>query len=171
MASINIYLGDDLKDRMDAATDELEVSWSRVAAVAFESMLAEVAARRGRRTLGDTIQRLRASKLNAETDEFRHGRDAGYEWGRNYAEWVELEHLSRLDNDWFVGGWDSSLGVSGSLLEHMNRKKYGGDLRRQEMFWCQETGEHDDPHPGVDFVDGFWHGALDVYEEVKDGVE
>ena len=171
---INVYLPGDLRERMDAATDEFDINWSQVAATAFELKLAGIAGRKTKLDMTDTIRRLRASKLQSEEDIYQRGHEAGQDWARRLAEWAELERLAKLGHDWFapqgVVGEDA-FGVSGNLLMHMNPDEYLGNRGAQEMFWQEATGDDEEPYPDRDFVHGFVDGAVEVYEQVKDELE
>src|SRR6266511_2526827 len=92
-----ISIPEDLKHRMDGV--EEPVNWSGVAGRAFETELAEIAARKERKTREDVIQRLRASKQRATDAQYRDGEAAGRHWAEHNAEADELMRLARLRAD------------------------------------------------------------------------
>jgi hypothetical protein len=67
-----ISISADLKRRIDKAGED--VNWSAIAARAFESKLADIAAKKEKKNMDDVIQRLRASRTVLGSDE----QDRGY---------------------------------------------------------------------------------------------
>jgi hypothetical protein len=92
MATMNISLPDDLKERMETVTG---VKWSHVAADAFER---EVKAR----TLKGGNMQAAVERLKASRDAFRdssrqEGIESGKLWAMDEAEWGELEAICGID--------------------------------------------------------------------------
>lgn len=162
MARQNIYVNDDLKERMDAVREP--VNWSEVAADAFEKKLGEIAQRKKRKTMTDVVQRLRASKLEHESEEEKLGRKAGEEWARDHAAWAELQRSAQMvdDQSWREGVGDA-FGLSGNLISHVCPDLHG-DRGAQEDFW-EAWGE--ERYPPNEFVWSFFEAAAEVFEKVR----
>jgi hypothetical protein len=79
---------------MDRADEQ--VNWSAVACRAFEEKLAEIALKRGRKTMDDVIQRLRASKVRGSDPVYWDAHAIGRRWAETTAEADQLERLERL---------------------------------------------------------------------------
>lgn len=167
---ISVSIPEDLKERMDTVTEP--VNWSQVAAQAFEVKLAEIAAKKVERTMDDVAQRLRVSKLEGGSKLVKAGREGGRKWAEDKAEWRELEKLNDARDDFERGlkkkgvpyfyktlDWTTFLGDSASdQADFWN--PYGG-----RAAGGSQLGKH---HPHIDFVVGFWIGALEVYDQLKD---
>lgn len=94
MAKINLYIPDDLKARMDAAADA--INWSEVARPAFTAALAAYEHRK-ERNMDTAIERLRASKHEAEQADKTDGRSDGRDWAQDFAEYPVLKRLYATD--------------------------------------------------------------------------
>ena len=91
MASMNIYIPDALKRRMDAVEG---VNWSPLACRAFEIKLAELITKRGAKDMDDVVARLKALKANTDDELTKAGREHGRAWASNTADKPELELLA-----------------------------------------------------------------------------
>lgn len=154
MARMNISVPDDVKARMDAV--EEAVSWSAVASRAFEIELGEIAKRKQVKDMSDVIARLRASKLESDTEEYQNGHEDGKEWAEQYAAFSELRRLSKAEErrqDW---DWDG----------HSIPQVAGGDAYDAE-FW---EGYEGIDNFGEDYFNGFVAGALEVFDQVADAI-
>ena len=161
MARKTVWVSDELMERMEKANKTEDVNWSQVAATAFEVKLAEVAARKEKKTMEDVIQRLKASKLKAESNDYREGNEAGIEWAKGKAEWFDLVLLALgrksasfenlFEHEEFGGAhfFSVTLEPEGGLSENALAGLFGDRI--------------DSPH----YVRGFWEGAVEVHDEVK----
>jgi hypothetical protein len=157
----------DLKERMDAVAGQ--VNWSQVAVRAFEEKLAELAAAKTEKTMGDAIQRLRASKLRGEDEAWTKGYEAGQEWARDEAEAEELDRLATLvgrvqhDRDF---DWTSSdaYGIANHVLAEISGEDRI-DRRDSEEFWKAALGEK---YPQGNILYGFACGASNFWNEIRE---
>jgi hypothetical protein len=200
MGRIHLYLPDDLRDRMDTAAKASDVNWSSVAATAFELHLAEIAARKKRTTMKDTVQRLRASRLKTEKRQTNDANKAGMKWTAEEAEWAQLQSLEALFGTWKPAEWNSwnpknpvsykdpargglpffGPGPAGPIYEHVLRAicevlPVQGD--KDVAFNLKSDAlewwgkRGGGNEPSPDFVREFVAGALDVFKEVRSQVE
>jgi len=161
----------DLRKRMNAVKD---VNWSAVACRAFESELAEIASRRVKKTMEDLIQRLRASKQESGNEQYKQGDAIGEEWATSVAEAQELGRLERLRDragrDWSQCLHGPSAPLSTAEWLYVAMHPEDADRSDAQYFW--ESAIVDDAWESlvedVSFLDGFVHGALRVWLEVKD---
>ena len=158
-----VYVGESLGERMAAIGDT--VNWSRVAAEAFEKKLAEIAMERKGRTMEDVVQRLRASKLESESQEERRARAAGQEWAKHHAEWPELERVAEMVSD---GGW--GWGIPNHSWSELSLSNINPDLDEEDArekyprFWKENAGTE---NPSDEFVFAFFEGAAEIYDQVQ----
>jgi len=165
---MSVYVSDDLKKRMDKVKEP--VNWSAVACTAFEQKLGEIAERKQRKNMADVIQRLRASKLESDTETERQAREAGRKWAMEYATARELENLEKAreqcGNDYeriFTNGMNRPAEVVASFATGQQ------DLDRAdvEQFAERAAGEDADKLDDPDYALAFIDGALDVWYDVK----
>lgn len=170
---MSIYMPDGLKKRMNSVRES--VNWSAVACAAFERKLGEIAGRKKEKAMEDVIQRLKASKLENDSELYQQGREDGIEWAKHKATAGQLRRLSSL----------SERLTSDSLLSLVGSSPYGpGEhlvmcwlpendvvpLRAAE-FWESVAG-HDwqalanEP----EYVGGFAEGAIGMWEQVKNKI-
>jgi hypothetical protein len=90
MARISLYITDELKERMDAAGDE--VNWSDVARPSLTAAVADFEHRKTG-TMHTAIERLRASRKKREESDTELGTKAGRAWAADDAEYRELKEL------------------------------------------------------------------------------
>lgn len=162
---VSIYATPDLWERMQAV--EPAPNWSKVFARAAEQELAAITARKGKHDMESAIQRLRASKLTSESEQYVKGSAAGARWAREHAEWPQLERLDRVDDDYFDDpeAWEhTALGVSGEVFGFISGDTV--DRTDSEDFW--RGWADDEPYPDFDFVQGFYAGAMEFFNEAKD---
>lgn len=173
----NIYIPPELSERMAKQKDE---NWSAVACAAFESRMAEIAKKRieekGAKEMEDVIERLRASKIEAETEGYADGVKAGEKWAMEEAEVRDLRSLERFrkgirDHEWsdYFEAGESAF----TPAEQLAMAILGDAAGRGEAadFWEGEAG--DDWEAITDsaaYLKGFAEGALDVWREVKDKI-
>jgi hypothetical protein len=150
-----------------------EVNWSAIACRAFEATLAEIAARKERKTMEDVIQRLRGSKQRAEDDQYREGEEAGRRWAENEAEADELARLESCrqaagyDWDRLFYGSDAGVYDVDEWLFFRIRPDCEGDRSEARHFWEVVLGKEAHTADNPSFVQGFVEGALGLWAEVK----
>jgi len=169
-----ISVPNELKARMDAC--EEAINWSSVACQAFEAKLAEITKRRGARNMKEVAMRLRASKRKSESGQYNEGFEAGKTWAMNRAEADELERLADL-RDGNITNWDVLFDQYGGnafgVAERMAFVILGDDDepgRAEARDFCDGAiGEPIEKlSPG--FVRGFVEGALEIWDEVAEGL-
>ena len=161
MARMNIYVSDDLKERMDKA--EESANWSQVSSRAFEIELGEIAKRKKVKDMNSVVQRLKASKLEFENVSYKEGYRCGHGWAENGAEYAELKHAYEIDADdsLFINAEsdDERAFHVGFIITGVDEKVWD--------FWEGVFGEWE-PAKDFEFYKGFLEGASEVYEKVKD---
>jgi hypothetical protein len=164
---MTISIQTDLKRRMDNVTES--VNWSAEAARAFEAKLAEIAQRKEKKTAEDLIQRLRASRLEAQEEAYRDGYLTGRAWVEVHADAKGLQNLAnwkeRMSRDW--------LQVYHKLdSQSLARVVTGDDKMDREQavaFWEAAIGEKTTFYLDMtEFAQGFFDGATDFWAELKD---
>lgn len=164
----SISLPDDLKRRMDAVG--ARVNWSKVACLAFEQKLADIALSERKHKMKDVIQRLRASKATGEHEALEASKQAGRLWAAKTASWTELTNLNDNFGDWTDGDWDDfcdcvpdAYGHIGALMEAINPGNW--DRSIAEGFGDQFL---DKKYPSPREIQGFCLGAFELLAEVED---
>jgi hypothetical protein len=168
MAKLNVYVPDALRKRMREFDDQ--VDWSPIACLAFAQKLAELAAKKGKKTMKETIDRLRASKMEGEEE--RDWYEAGWTWGSERAEWAELERVQEwefsVDAVWTKEGGLSHMPPNAATgkgwLEHVFPGVKGAAGER--AFW-KKWGVGG-AVPTADQLLSFHSGALRVYETAEE---
>jgi hypothetical protein len=153
MATLNISLPDDLKERMERVSG---VKWSRVAAEAFEREVKS-------RTLEGTdmtaaIERLKASRAKSEENDRQSGIEAGKAWAMREAEWDVLCTVACLDED----DPNCEEGAGFGLWGILHKQGYEGRYLA-ELFGCEGLDDLSDASAA-----GFIIGARLVKEEVDE---
>ncbi|MGH8502011.1 MAG: hypothetical protein ACREVE_05965 [Gammaproteobacteria bacterium] len=168
MARTTIYVPDDLRERMDQASEE--VNWSQVACRAFEMKLGELATTKREKDMTDVIQRLRASKIEDEAELYTDGKDLGREWAKDTATWLQLKRVPASHDQMFR----ENLIDDGALGHWVACKIIGdndADWQTINEFWSEVVGEIDDARVNDDdFIRGFVDGANEIYGEVASAV-
>lgn len=145
MASqMNISVPKGLKRRMDEV--EESISWSAVAAAAFQVKLGEIATRKETKRIADVVQRLRASKITGGCELGRRGYEEGLRWAKNRAEYSQLRALAN-QRDLQEGGecdWQSI-------------RSFGEAVRAGEGYVADSA-----------YIHAFAWGALAVWDEAKE---
>ncbi len=169
MPVTSVYVSDDLKRRMDKVKNE---NWSAVAAAAFERRLGEIAKQKEKKTMEDVIQRLRASDLEAQSEQARSGHEAGQEWAKGTAEATELRRLAKyMENSENQGTFSGYKDQEAAQLFYdavMLPSGESSEWSDVTDFWEDTLGLSADDYRNSDFVDGFAEGALEVWREVQD---
>ena len=166
-----ISISADLKRRMDRAGSG--VNWSALAAQAFESKLADIAAKKEKKSMEDVIQRLRVSRAKTDEQSDEEGREAGQGWAKDFAEAIELERLEKTKlacgYDWGKL-FDPRMSDCNPQVDfvHWIRPEAKDDSNAVESFWEEALGDDDrDKADDPGFVFAFIEGALEVWGEVK----
>lgn len=163
MPNVNVYVSDELRARMDSTEN---VNWSRVAQSAFERECTRM--ERNSAAMSGVIERLRASKDDFLDQERATGKSAGRSWAERHASYGDLvaltEHWNRLDE------WDHMPEIETDLASCLYREqlKY-----RDAEEYLRDRGIVDaDRHdmPSAEWFKGFFKGAVEFYEEVKDQI-
>src|SRR4029453_9621332 len=94
MPSINVYVSDDLKTRMDRAADG--VNWSSVAQGAFEKALTLFPTMEGSK-MSAVLERLKASKSEQVDSVAAAGFAAGRSWAETAADYLPLRRIGEYD--------------------------------------------------------------------------
>ena len=161
MARMNIYISDDLKERMDKAEEKM--NWSKVATQEFEFELGEMAKRKKVKDMNSVIQRLKASKMVFENASYREGHQYGSTWAKESAKYAELKRAYELDTDDAVfadaeNDDAQAFNVAIQLIDD-------GDKAME--FW-EGIFEPWEAPTDFGFYKGFLDGASEIYEKVKD---
>jgi hypothetical protein len=171
MARIALYVPDELKTRMDAVEDQ--INWSDIARPAFTAAVAAFEHRKGK-NMSTAIERLRASKLQADQQDKSFGNAAGRTWAENQAEYRVLRellfrrnqhpgeeptHALRCIMDPTDDRPDEDVA---ELLYPVGSEKHGdGTITQRELLM----------HRSDEFWLSFIEGALDFFKEVRAEVE
>jgi hypothetical protein len=125
MPSINVYVSDDLKARMDRAADG--VNWSSVAQSAFEKALALYPTMEGSK-MSAVLERLKASKAEQVDSVAAAGFAAGRAWAESAADYLTLKRVGEYD-------WSDDEGDDiAALFEQIARVE-------PETFWANHPKE------------------------------
>lgn len=155
MARISLYLPDELKARMDAVADG--VNWSEVARPAIASALAAYEHKKGQ-TMDTAIERLRASKQEADAEDKTEGREHGRTWAKEEAAYRDLQRLAKVYHQRLDGYEPFDL-----LIKAIDPD---GELTQDERLTY--LFGRDDFEAGIEYCDAFIEGALELFGEVQD---
>jgi hypothetical protein len=159
MGRISLYVPDDLKKRMSAVDDD-SINWSEVVRPAIHAALAKFEHRKGQ-TMQTVIERLRASREESRQRHWDEGVEGGRQWARDHATFDELTRLAAAweqmppgsnDQD-YVNVFYRSVGHDREMTLHELRDHCFGD----ERALVSDA-----------YVAGFFEGAVDVFDDVKD---
>lgn len=154
----SIYVGKDLKARMDAVKDP--PNWSEIACRAFEAALGEIAAKKERKTMQDVVQRLRASKAKMQSDSESKGAKEGRNWASNKASFEQLKRLADKFEVNDLGEWSG--GLVGCIVDPDNCSSEQDGYR---YFWKDVSDIEPDDSAAVR---AFAVAAIEVYEAVAE---
>jgi hypothetical protein len=155
MARLSIYVTDELKARMDDVGDD--VNWSEVVRPAIQSAIAIHQQRRSP-SMTNAVERLRASKQEAEREDSEAGKAAGRHWAQHHASYKELRRVSEIDPnpsdenaDWtnLKGAIDPD-----DELDHRG-------------FLCEIGLDEQGEEVSGKYLAGFIEGAKEFFDEVK----
>src|SRR6185436_8591408 len=135
--SVNVYVSDDLKARMDRAADG--VNWSSVAQGAFEKALALYPTMEGSK-MSAVLERLKASKTEQVDSVAAAGFAAGRTWAETAADYLTLKRVGEYD-------WSDDEGDDiAALFEQIARVE-------PETFWASHPKETRHDRKADDFID------------------
>lgn len=164
MPKKSIYVSDELATRLAEFEDE---NWSKIAVLCFEQRLAELMKKRNEGDMQAAIQRLRASKMQTQSETHKEGFDAGFSWAKNSAAYDELDRLISYEHvaELFEGG-PSRAFSAGEHLASIIAGEEDTDRRTADDFWTnlEANGKQYDDS----FVEGFIEGASDFHSKVAD---
>lgn len=169
---MTISVSTSLRERILAVTEE--VNWSAVASMAFESKLAEIAARKEKQDMDAVIQKFRAQENEEIEKDWAEAAALGEDWAKDPkgATRKQLKRLEKLidncGNDWGrmfspdAYGPDEWLHQSIEGLEEADRKD-------AEIFWEEilGTGKYQDMVNEPELFRAFAEGAVAVWYQVK----
>ena len=170
----NISIPRSVKEAMEAVQEP--VNWSAIAVRAFQDELAELSAKKERKSMLDVVQRLRVSRRRADEARWNEGESCGRNWAMNEAEVESLTRLEDLYNrteghDWHwwfrpeVGAY-----APDERLMHVIEPSTEHDRQAARERWQQIVGEDEFRTNDPDFVQAFAEAALAVWSEVKDQI-
>jgi hypothetical protein len=156
MPNVNVYVSEELRDRMSRAGDR---PWSALAQRAFESEcnLMEILME----TEDTVVSRLHASKRKREESETAAGREAGQRWARDAAEYHELELVATNEFD------------DKTIIEELGCCIYGSVPSPSDwdslLPWTSAAPGRE-AMPSRAWAWGFIEGATEVWEAVADKI-
>ncbi|MCH7873648.1 MAG: hypothetical protein IID33_18265 [Planctomycetes bacterium] len=177
MARVTMSVSDSLKKRMGKV--KRHVNWSEVAQAAFERKLGELGQQKEIKKMSDVIERLRASKLESDSETGKQGRSDGRKWAMRTAEAFELEMLATYRRSCEDACWDltfnpddpdtvNSPGVKFYDLILRDRSNYS--FIQATEFWDDRLGDRREAQNDGAYVMAFAEGALEVWNEVSDKI-
>lgn len=164
MPQVNIYVPDDMKDRMDAAGER--ANWSAIAQRAFGLELNHIESIKEINSMPDVIERLRASKGKFVETKTAEAREHGVAWAKTHAEFAELRALSsaNLEGLEMLSGIDAAERVWEVVSG--DERPTTGDLAE---FWGFDDVYRID-EISSEYVVGWVEGALSVWDEVSNAL-
>lgn len=145
MATINVFVPDTLRQRMD---DAGEVDWSAIAQQAFDGYLAQMAARTtSNGELSAASDRLHASKAAYEERERNAGYAFGYAWAKHRAQFRDLQTVVDAPD------YPSAADVVRTTRGFSQRDEFGDTTFPSDEMW-----------------EGFVDGATALYNDVIDKI-
>jgi hypothetical protein len=143
MAAMNISLTDDLRVRMESVSG---VTWSQVAAKAFELEVNSRTMGKDNDDMTAAIKRLKASRQKAEQEDRASGLEDGKQWAMEDADWVDLDAIAKMEGNTY------------------------DDLQEALSDWCSDINEEvfgrEGPQASDAYVGGFIEGAMLVHRAV-----
>ena len=110
-----------------------------------------------------SIDRLRASKLEHEEREYKHGLVEGKLWTENRADYGELTRLEVYSEQYYGEEVYGPVSVAKGICSD-------GDETSPADFWEGAVGYRlgRDPHKDTEWYRGFVEGALEAFYEAQD---
>jgi len=161
MATVNLYVTDDLKTEM---TEQDGLPWSRIASDAFKSAINLERTRTMISTDEASLARLRVSRDSHSEAREAEGFALGKQWAADHADYEQLKAVAALadePDEWWEGE-PSAFGWCHPLMDAINGE---GEWDRQDVegFGEKHMGRE---YPGASTVRGFVQGAAEVFEKV-----
>lgn len=151
MAKFNLTIPDELKARMDRFPKS---NWSHVAREAFNNELIKLESTQEVESMAQAISRLKASREKTGAEVEKDGFRDGHIWAMKYAEY---DHLKRLDK------YNDELTSTTSLvLDYDGFMRAVTNSNNESVYVFDERA----PIENIDYLVGFFDGALSVYSEV-----
>lgn len=152
MAKVNVYVDDNLKERMEPHDGKL--NWSRIAQEAFLVAIAGEEWKMQTDEIEAAIERLKASAtVDAIRDE-KIGRDHGRKWAMNNASLRDLQTMMDMfsaksgPSDW-------------REFTDVDYSSNPGGVHREFEIW----------HPSSAYAQGFFDGAKEFFIEIQNRVQ
>jgi hypothetical protein len=161
-ARVNLSVSPDLKGRMDAVSRSHAVNWSGMVHPVFEAEVTVL--ERSRRDPTAAVERLRASKAQAERQQHIQGRIDGREWVEDDAEYETLKRLKKN-----APGYRSTGNRSWEQLRRAVDPfgEFTDDQASAHVFGEGNEDYRDRPY----YVSAFLVGALETWSELEPEVE
>jgi hypothetical protein len=148
----------DLKRRLERCKES--INWSALACQAFQAKLAEIATKKEEKNMGDVIERLRASKREADSEHLQAGYAVGQAWAERSALARELERLDSLRNEILIeGDWETCFIVNehcaygaDEWLYFRMHPEFDGDRSMAKEFWEATLGDDAEAVTGSTFA-------------------
>ena len=107
--------------------------------------------------MSETVERLRASRLSFEAEEYSNGTNCGKKWAEEKAEYGELLRLAKADfsDREYAAAW-----MPEHVIEVITADNYEFDL------W-----DHEGLERVPEFYRGFVDGAIAVFDGLRDQIE
>ena len=152
MAKLNLYVPDDLKNRMDEVGNK--VNWSEVARPALVAALTHYEHRKGGGEMDTAIERLRASKHAYAESEEAEGKEWGVAAARDDLDYQDIVAISRLESE--------------ATLNNLKLVLHPDPSDWPTAYWENYFG--DNPDRSDEWVQGYVKGVREFYAEVKDKI-
>lgn len=178
MIRMSVSLPEVLKERMDQFGAFF--NWSHQARIAFARAIQDFvdkSAKQEKTKIQQVVERLRASRVEASSEQRTDGHTVGVYWAQNKASASELERLASY-RDSAGPSWEQGLTGTHTAYgpgEHFNMaiasvSPDAWDRSDAVDFWEEVLGddEYEARANDADFVIGFAMGALSVWDEVSD---
>jgi hypothetical protein len=130
-----------------------DVNWSEVVRPAIQRAIAIHQQRRSP-TMSTVIERLRASKQEAEQEDIAAGKARGRAWAEHKADYRQLRRVCKLD---LSEETDAETALSYAIYPD------GDNYFREEALGMPANEE-----PTDEFIAGFIEGAQEFFDEVED---
>jgi post-segregation antitoxin (ccd killing protein) len=157
MARQNIYVGDELGERLKAHGDSINVSKVCQAALTAELNIADARAK-ATEDLAPTVERLSRTREEKAREAFANGHEVGLGWARSTATWDELSSLAfHADASLLY----VNLGEDHSLPGYLMGRALDSGHEDAEPDWFMTL--RDNPYDR-----GLLKGAMDVFRAVRD---
>jgi hypothetical protein len=161
-ARVNLSVSPDLKGGMDAVSRSHAVNWSAMVHPVFEAEVTVLERSRGDRS--DAVQRLRASRAQAERQQLINGRNGGREWVENDADYEALKRLKK-NTPTYQSAWDRPWEQLRCAVDPL--AEFTDDHASAHFFGEGNEDYRERPY----YVSAFLAGALETWGELEREVE